>query len=184
MKKLESEFSAAHPVRSGFVFASAFPDTSPASGGNERLDEEGWRDIAWVVGDRKTGEMKPIELIKALLNLHDGEVRLVGEARWEPLDRASGGEDIDVLRHELWHYQTMRKAVTREALYHRQRDRKGQDLNEAWVKWILQEEDFQTKLMKFDPAYGGSSVGQWFIRQGNYITLGELFHFGRKMCSC
>ena len=44
------------------------------------------------------------------------------------------------------------------------------------MKWILKEEDYETKLMKFD--------GQWFIRQGNYITLSELFHFGRKMCSC
>ena len=37
--------------------------------------------------------------------------------------------------------------------------------------------------MKYCPATGGRPES-WKIRQGNYITLGELFVFGAHRCSC
>ena len=37
--------------------------------------------------------------------------------------------------------------------------------------------------MKYCPATGGRPAS-WQIRQGNYITLGELFVFGARRCSC
>ena len=51
------------------------------------------------------------------------------------------------------------------------------------VQWIMDEEDNETQLMKFCPATGGGP-SRWLIRQGNYITLGELFVFGAQRCSC
>ena len=51
------------------------------------------------------------------------------------------------------------------------------------MHWILAKEDNETLLMKYCPAIGGRSA-RWLIRQGNYITLGELFVFGAQRCSC
>ena len=51
------------------------------------------------------------------------------------------------------------------------------------VRWILEKEDNETLLMKYCPATGGRPE-RWQIRQGNYITLGELFVFGVDRCSC
>ena len=47
----------------------------------------------------------------------------------------------------------------------------------------MDEENNETQLMKVCPATGGRSP-RWLIRQGNYITLGELFAFGAHRCSC
>ena len=51
------------------------------------------------------------------------------------------------------------------------------------MHWILAKEDNETLLMKYCPATGGRPAS-WQIRQGNYITLGELFVFGARRCSC
>ena len=47
----------------------------------------------------------------------------------------------------------------------------------------MDEEDNETLLMKYCPATGGKSP-RWLIRQGHYITLGELFVLGAHRCSC
>ena len=47
----------------------------------------------------------------------------------------------------------------------------------------LLQENNETLLMKYCPATGGRPAS-WQIRQGNYITLGELFVFGARRCSC
>ena len=52
--------------------------------------------------------------------------------------------------------------------------------NRQWEDWFL---DNQTLLMKYCPAIGGKSP-RWLIRQGHYITLGELFVLGAHRCSC
>ena len=41
----------------------------------------------------------------------------------------------------------------------------------------------ETLLMKYCPATGGKSP-RWLIRQGHYITLGELFVLGAQRRSC
>ena len=45
--------------------------------------------------------------IKHILTLHDGEVRLVGEDRWDPYP-ASGG---DIAKACFWPYQCCKKVV-------------------------------------------------------------------------
>ena len=45
--------------------------------------------------------------------------------------------------------------------------------------WILRLEGNETLLMRYVPA-----TGEWNIRRGNYITLGELFVYGARRCSC
>ena len=60
----------------------------------------------------------------------------------------------------------------------------NEDLSLKEVQWIMREESNETKLMKFVPASGGRPLQQWLIRQGNYISLGELFTFGKNLCSC
>ena len=47
----------------------------------------------------------------------------------------------------------------------------------------MRVEQNQTRLIMRVPAIGGQPAG-WKIRQGNYITLGELFLFGSLKCSC
>ena len=37
--------------------------------------------------------------------------------------------------------------------------------------------------MKYCPASGGNPE-KWFIKAGQYITLGELFVWGHDRCSC
>ena len=51
------------------------------------------------------------------------------------------------------------------------------------MHWILAKENNETLLMKYSPAIGGMSE-RWLIRKGDYITLGELFVFGARRCSC
>ena len=47
----------------------------------------------------------------------------------------------------------------------------------------MDEEDNETRLLKFVPTSGGRPR-EWRIRQGNYISLGELFLFGKGQCAC
>ena len=41
----------------------------------------------------------------------------------------------------------------------------------------------ETVLTEKVPATGGKPA-RWLIRQGQYITVGELFVFGARSCSC
>ena len=101
---------------------------------------------------------------------------------------ASGGSH-SVLLKRFWHNQTMRTEKTRNWAYWNhgagQRDQwlKEGRLTQRDVQWIMGEEDNETQLMKFCPATGGRP-SRWLIRQGNYITLAELFVFGaRRPCA-
>mgnify|MGYP001107487923 CR=1 FL=1 len=58
-----------------------------------------------------------------------------------------------------------------------------EDLDDYELKWILDEEGYQTTLMMYDPASGGSG-GPWHILSGNYITLAEIMRFGCRTTSC
>ena len=51
------------------------------------------------------------------------------------------------------------------------------------VQWIMEEENSETVLMEEVPSTGGKPA-RWLIRQGRYITVGELFVFGARSCSC
>ena len=60
---------------------------------------------------------------------------------------------------------------------------KEQDLECSEVNWIMEVEQNATQLMTFEPA-NGRIPARWLIRQGNYISLGELFVHGADLCSC
>ena len=49
------------------------------------------------------------------------------------------------------------------------------------IDWILQKEGGETTLLKRDPASGGRG-DTWYIREGNHITLAELFNQGCVAC--
>ena len=160
------------------VFTKAYPETRSA-GGMLPMTEEGWRSLKKEVGIKTEAQW-----VRALFNLHDGEVRFVGNPGWVELP------DPDNLFHpHLWHSQTMRTPRARDwAHFHHGQGQTDQRLKEAPlsqsdVDWVLAEEGRETRLMKFCPASGGDP-SQWFIRQGNYVTLGELFTFGAYRCTC
>ena len=96
----------------------------------------------------------------------------------------------DLNHSRYWHAQTMRYETTADWCFHnhgaglkRGDQRKDKLLSWKDVHWILEREGNETLLMKYCPATGGSPE-RWQIRQGNYITLGELFVFGANRCSC
>ena len=64
-----------------------------------------------------------------------------------------------------------------------QEDWHDQDLSDRDVQWIMGKENNQTLLLKFTPGTDGVE-GKWDIKQGNYITLGELFRLGGDRVSC
>ena len=90
----------------------ASPDAR-ATGGNLALDDDGW----WRLSE-DLGIKNEAGLVKHLLNLHDGEVRFVGDPRWVDVRYlpASGGfvSPSSLLHSRLWHCQTMRTEKTRE----------------------------------------------------------------------
>ena len=64
---------------------------------------------------------------------------------------------------------------------------KQRPLTPAQIDWIMGEEGGETRLMRRVPplASGGwSTPARWQIRQGNMITLAELFSFGAYRCTC
>ena len=110
------------------------------------------------------------DYVKHILTLHDGEARLVC-ADWKPFP-ASGGS---ILQPAYWHYQFSRSWATYSWLS----SHKGHFTNED-LEWIMTKDGGETGLMRRDPASGGN----WQIRTGQFITLAELFWFGKDLCSC
>ena len=83
-----------------YLFLKCFPDTNPASGGLQGcqpLNEENRRNL--FAAYRMRG---PMDLVKHILTLHEGEVRQVGEEQWTPFP-ASG----ELLHPNFWSYQFM-----------------------------------------------------------------------------
>ena len=94
--------------RRGLVFTEAFPDTRD-SGGMLALNEAGWSMLRLEFGIPTQAAW-----VRHLLNLHDGEVRFVGDPWWVDvkLFRASGGS-YSVCNSTFWHSQTMHTENTR-----------------------------------------------------------------------
>ena len=93
----------------------------------------------------------------------------------------------------LWHSQTLRTPRAKEWAYFNhglgQKDQRKREahLTQRDVQWILEEEHDETRLIKYCPAPvsgGRPRPGRWLIRQGDYITLPELFAFGAYRCTC
>ena len=88
------------------------PDTR-ASGGMLALKE-----ARWSLPRLEFGILTQAAWVKHLLNMHDGEVRFVGDTWWVDLRSfpASGGSH-SVLLKRFWHNQTMRTEKTRNWAY-------------------------------------------------------------------
>ena len=77
----------------GWPFNTAYPDLDPASGGQVPLSE-----VAWVMV-RETMKLKDYsDYVKAMLNKHDGEAKLVYDRGWVPLT-------VDPTHPAFWDYQ-------------------------------------------------------------------------------
>ena len=166
-----------------FPFMEAFPDTR-ATGGNLALDDYGWWRLAQELGIKNEAM-----LVKHLLNKHDGEMRLVGADSWVDFS-ATGRDGRHIVYHSrFFHSKSMRTEEMRKfCFWHHGAGRtdprfKDADLAEETVEKIMRVEQNQTRLIMRVPATGGQPAG-WKIRQGNYITLGELFVFVAHRCSC
>jgi len=165
----------------GLVFTEAYPDTRE-TGGVRALTKAGWNGLY-----EEFGIQTEHGFVRHLLNWHDGEVRFVGEPGWMEVERTW----MTYLNHSrYWHAQTMRQEETRKWCFHNHGGgvKKGSTWKDTFLKWeevywILAKEDNETLLMKYCPATGGRPES-WKIRQGNYTTLGELFVFGARRCSC
>ena len=174
-----NQLSAAFDTERGLVFRDDYPDTR-ATGGVRGLTEAGWNGLYDEFNIRTE-----LEFVKHLLNWHDGEVRFVGEPWWETVEMTR-----DLYHSRYWHAQTMRYERIGDWCFHnhgggRKKDDPRKDKFLTWdeVRWIFETEHNENLLMKYCPATGGRPAS-WQIRQGNYITLGELFVFGGKRCSC
>ena len=110
------------------------------------------------------------DYVKHILALHDGEARLV-RTEWKPFP-ASGGSTLQPC---YWHYQFSRSWDTYSWLSSHRGDFTNED-----VDWIMRKDGGETGLMRRDPASGGN----WQIRHGQFITLAELFWFGKDLWSC
>ena len=117
-------------------------------------------------------------------------MRFVGEPWWMEVETnpAYGGMTCGLNHSRYWHAQTMRREETRTWCFRNHggglpKGSPWKDTLLKWtdVRWILEKEDNETFLMKYCPATGGRPAS-WQIRQGNYITLGELFVFGAHRC--
>ena len=132
--------------------------------------------------------------MKHLLNFHDGEVRFVGDPWWADVtDPAFGGRLPNLHLPAFWHPQTMRTKQAKEWCFWRHgagqkvQWTKQQPLTTEEIAWIMRVEGGETRLMRQVPprASGGwSTPARWQIRQGNMITLAELFSFGAYRCTC
>ena len=94
---------------------------------------------------------------------------------------ASGG---DACHYSYWHYQFATNPESRRYLYEKSQEYWwGYNLSGREVDWIMSQEKDMTTLMKRmkDPASGG---WMWFIRQGNVVTLAEVFWMGSSILPC
>ena len=77
----------------GWPFSTAFPDLNPASGGQVPLSE-----AAWEMVREKMDLQDYSDYVKAMLNKHDGEAKLVYDRGWVPLTE-------DPKHPAFWDYQ-------------------------------------------------------------------------------
>ena len=165
-------------------FMDSFPETRK-SHGLLALTHTGWRSL---FDDVEVGLER--KWVQHLLNLHNGEVRLVGDPRWEEVTVWHKHFWGAIPWHcQFWHDQTLRTYAARDWAWRtygagcKRSAEKERNLTRLEVEWILKEHKNETYLMKYCPASGGNPE-KWFIKAGQYITLGELFVYGHLRCSC
>ena len=164
--------------RENYKFEDMFPDTNPASSGVNPLSPAGKASLFRQMGLRDNKDF-----VKHLLNHHDGESRIVIDKGFiAPLPP----RDADILDPKFWNYQYVSNFEVRRFLY--ERDEK-QNLTYRDVRWIMHQEGYQTKILKWNPPASSGArpnirAEDFSLRQGNFITLAELFDFGQHILSC
>ena len=129
------------------------------------------------------------DFVKHILTKHDGEARIVIDNGFAPVRRG-----VDIRHHAFWHYQYASTYPVRQWLYERFQNENKDPLTDDEIHWIMKAEGFQTMILRWDPsartapASGGRRPAvdecDFKIRQGNFVTLAELFDFGQTILSC
>ena len=92
----------------------------------------------------------------------------------------------------------MKSKASRDWLWAREVRKNHDNLTDDEINWILDKEgDNETLLLKWRPATESQQPlarrrpqqrqlreGKWYIRDGNYITLAELFWLGSDCTTC
>ena len=64
-------------------------------------------------------------------------------------------------------------------MYNRsQEDWRDDDLSDEEIDWIMKEEGNATTLLKRDPNPASGGPANWYIREGKFVTLAEIFWKG------
>ena len=178
------------------MFDGLWPDTNPASDGMHPLSRRDYRDMK-----KGLKIYDNARFLLHLLNFHEGEARITMDRGYQALP-----DGIDHHEACFWHYQYVRNLRVRKWLHARWKAKDQGKLTDDDIKWILCEEQdandehlprdvFQTMLLRYVPfdypplrateePLARLNEGRWEIRQGNYITLAELFNFGQKHLTC
>ena len=169
----------------GWLFDHLWPDTSPASGGSHPISA----DLCKSKADLGKGHVKDnADFLEHILTKHDGEAKIIIDLGYEPLPRG-----VDFHDARFWHYQYARTKAVRDWLYHRWLRLDASPLSDRDIQWMLAREENRTLLLRWVPPRQKGQLqigarrleeGDWEIRKGNYITLGELFKFGAKQVTC
>ena len=175
-KRIEPNLDQNLGRRWKYKFEDMWPDTNPASSGEQNpLSPEGKATLFRQMGLRNNKDF-----VKHLLNLHEGESRIVIDKGFtDPLPPST-----DILHPNFWNYQFVSNHEVRKFLYFRNGER---HLTYRDVLWVMQEERYQTKILQWNPpaSSGGRIRAEDFsLRVGNFITLAELFDFGQDILSC
>ena len=155
-------------------FTEAYPDA---------VLDEGWDALtpeAFEASKREAKCVTDADYVKHILHKHDGEVRHWGPRWWTPVPAAVVANITHV---RFWHYQLTKTREVRTWLYWYHEHQYDGHLSSDEINWILQEERGETTLLKRGPASGGTPA-TWYIREGNHVTLAELFNHGCHVCSC
>ena len=185
--------------RDGY-FTAAYPDLTPGIDGQRDMTWSQWHDLKGALRLQDT-----LDFVKHLVNLHNGEARVLRGDTWTRLGR----DEAEAVWHQrCWHYQFAINPAVRDWLYWRCAGSPanapklmGGDLN-----WLLSAEvDGHNTVfwaagadqasggsggrtafwaVDADPASGGSGGRTWYIRTGQYTTLAEVFWKGRRDFTC
>ena len=100
LSKLEQIWEAAPD---DMPLTQCFPDSNPAAGGLQPLSHVNKRNLF-----HKYNIINDFALVKHIANMHDGELRQVGEEVWD-IFPAPGGNPTHILKPVFWHHQTIQE---------------------------------------------------------------------------
>ena len=174
---LRQEAGVTDPLE-GNRFHLAYPDLSPASGGTRALADSSWQVLR--------AEMKNVrdtaDYVKHILNLHEGEAKLIEDWGWQEFDPDYVG---GISQECFWQVQFCRTQRARSLL--RRRPEAAANLVDEDIDLIMDAEKNELTMLRCEPRAGerpSSGGTRWFIRTGKIVTLAQVFAAGKKPCTC